>query len=138
MFKCVEINESILILEHDVIWTSKLNPEYLLESEKQIIGINNPKGATRKSNIFASLIQNNKKEIQNVPRIDNKQIPQGLAGASAYLIKPKGAKQVLDAVNKYGLWHNDAIICYQLFDDILGVTRKWYTTINQKLTSTTT
>jgi GR25 family glycosyltransferase involved in LPS biosynthesis len=137
--KCIEINEPVLILEHDVLWTSRLDTEYLLKSKKQIIGINSPKGATRKWQTFASIVdQNKKEEIQDVPRIDNKEIPQGLAGASAYLIKPEGAKQVLDAVNKYGLWHNDAIICYQLFDDILGVTRKWYTTINQRLKSTTT
>jgi GR25 family glycosyltransferase involved in LPS biosynthesis len=137
-YKCLELDEPILILEHDVFWTTKIDFSLLLESNKQIIGINSPKGATRKWQTFASIVQNRKEKIQDVPRIDGPQIPQGLAGGSAYLIKPKGAEKVLEAVNQYGLWHNDAFLCYQLFDDILGVTKTWYTTINQRIKSTTT
>jgi hypothetical protein len=70
------------------------------------------------------------------PWIDKPVVPQGLAGNSAYIIKPAGAKQMLDLVNEFGLWPNDAIMCRQLVPK-LGVTRKFYTT-RQNIKSTTT
>lgn len=134
--KCVDINEPILILEHDAYFVQKLDTEKLLQSEYQIIGINDPIGATRKAKLFDSIISKDSREIQPVPVIDLKIIPQGLAGASAYLVKPEGCKKVLEKVKEVGLWHNDALLCWQLFD-FLAVTKTYYTRI-QNLESTTT
>jgi len=75
-------------------------------------------------------------EVTQVPRIDAQNVPQGLAGNSAYIIKPWAADEMINLVNEYGLWPNDAIMCYQLFP-LLGVTRKYYTRL-QGLQSTTT
>jgi GR25 family glycosyltransferase involved in LPS biosynthesis len=63
-------------------------------------------------------------------------VPQGLAGNSAYIIKPKGAEELIMAVEKYGAWPNDAIMCKQLIPN-MGVTRRFYTKV-QGLPSTTT
>ena len=74
--------------------------------------------------------------FQPAPYIDDLKVPQGLAGNSAYIIKPSGAIKMLKLVEEYGLWPNDAIMCKQLIPN-LYVTRKFYTTI-QNLKSTTT
>jgi GR25 family glycosyltransferase involved in LPS biosynthesis len=133
--KCVELNEPILILEHDALFIEKLNIDFLVDSTYQIIGINNPLGSTRKSVLYNSLIRSNIEEIQPIPVIDDDEIPQGLAGASAYFVKPDGCKEVIEKIKEVGLWHNDALLCRQLFN-FIGVTKKYYTK-TQKLPSTT-
>lgn len=129
-------DEPALVLEHDAIFERTLDYQYILDSKFDIVGINNPLGATRKSKEYYDIITGNVKDIQPVPRIDQFNVPQGLAGNSAYIIKPNGAKQLIDAVKKHGAWPNDAIMCYQLIDN-LGVTNKFYTKV-QGLPSTTT
>lgn len=133
--KCFEIKEPILILEHDAIFTRKLDPTYILESKYNIVGINNPLGATRRAQLFHDIIQKNNKEIQPVPTIDDFNVPQGLAGGSAYIIKPAGAEELISTVFKYGLWPNDAIMNKQLINK-MGVSKIFYTTL-QRLPSTT-
>jgi GR25 family glycosyltransferase involved in LPS biosynthesis len=133
---CVANDETYLILEHDAYFVNKIDfdPE---NTKALVLGINNPLGATRKAMVYyASIIANNE-PYQLVPWIDDdRQVPQGLAGNSAYIIKPKGAQTLIDLVDQYGLWPNDAIMCRQLMPG-LGVTRKFYTII-QGLESTTT
>ena len=82
-------------------------------------------------------MNNNPDQFQDVPWVDDDRLtPQGLAGNSAYIIKPEGARALIDLVQKFGLWPNDAIMCRQLIPS-LGISKKIYTTI-QKLESTTT
>ena len=128
-------NETILVLEHDACFTYKLNfnPS---ECKGNIIGINNPLGCTRKARVFYQKVIDSQNMFQLAPTVDNENVPQGLAGNSAYIIKPSGAIRMLKLVEEFGLWPNDAIMCRQLFPD-LYVTRKFYTTI-QNLKSTTT
>jgi len=134
--ECFEKKEPILILEHDAIFRKKLDYQLLLDSKYDIIGINEPRGATRKSAEFHRLIQKNKNEIQSVPSVDDYNIPQGIAGNSAYIIKPEAAEKLISLCFNHGLWPNDAIMCKQLVDN-LGVSRTYYTNI-QRLQSTTT
>ena len=134
--KSVEEMEDILVLEHDAVFTFQVPYDIILQSQYGIIGINDPRGATRKSSSFHSMIQNSLNDICAVPRIDATNIPQGIAGNSAYIIKPWAADTMIGLVNEYGLWPNDAIMCYQLFP-WLGVTKKYYTKL-QGLQSTTT
>lgn len=135
--RCMTENQPILILEHDALFVHKLNYESILQSKYDVIGINDPRKATRKANFFHSCVQKNVQQIQDVPWIDDKKVPQGLAGASAYVIKPKAAKEILYTIyTKTGLWHNDALLCKQIFPN-MGVTRTYYTKI-QNLPSTTT
>lgn len=134
--ECFEKKEPLLILEHDAIFRKKLDYQLLLDSKYDIIGINEPRGATRKSEEFHRLIQKNKNEIQPVPSVDDYNIPQGIAGNSAYIIKPEAAEKLISLCFNHGLWPNDAIMCKQLVDN-LGVSRTYYTNI-QRLQSTTT
>ena len=128
--------EPILVLEHDALFIRKLEPEYILESDFNIIGINDPRGATRKSREYFTEVTNDMRPVRPVPRVDKFNVPQGLAGNSAYIIKPEGARLMIEAAKTYGAWPNDALMCYQLINK-LGVTNKFYTKV-QGLRSTTT
>ena len=134
--KCVEDDEPILILEHDAIFKKKINFN-TTDIKYGIIGINNPIGNTRKAHLFDNKIQSKDNDFQPVPSIDSDNVPQGLAGNSAYIIKPSAAKHLIELVNQFGLWPNDAIMCKQLMPGELGVTKTYYTD-TQKLKSTTT
>ena len=133
--KCYKENETIIILEHDAVWKQKL-PEWVTDDSKyDIIGINDPRGATRRSRQFHEGVQKKESLIQRPPVIDEEYVPQGIAGNSAYIMKPTGAKKMLDLVAEYGLWPTDAIMCRQLVRT-LGVTKIYYTGV-QGLPSTT-
>ena len=134
--ECMVKDEAILVLEHDAEFIAKLDYQYILDSKFDIVGINNPLAATRKAHQLKDLIESSGQEILTIPDIDNFNVPQGLAGNSAYIIKPNGAKNVIDAAKQYGLWPNDALMCKQLIPN-MGVTRKFYTKV-QGLPSTTT
>lgn len=128
------LDETILILEHDAYFINKIDFDPA-NVKADIIGINNPLGATRKSQLFYDTIMQSTASYQLAPFIDNIYVPQGLAGNSAYIIKPAGAKKMVELVSQYGLWPNDALMCRQLVSK-LGVTRKFYTNV-QNLKSTT-
>lgn len=133
--QCNNDDETILVLEHDAVWKQKL-PEWVTDDSKyDIIGINDPRGATRRSRQFHEGVQKKESLIQRPPVIDEEYVPQGIAGNSAYIMKPSGAKKMLDLVTEYGLWPNDAIMCRQLVRT-LGVTKIYYTGV-QGLPSTT-
>lgn len=135
--KCKTLDETILILEHDARFIKKLPADSTFaKANYDIIGINDPSMATRKSKVYHDKILERSEFFQPVPRIDEFNIPQGLAGNSAYVIKPEGAKLMIKLTQEYGMWPNDALMCYQLVPR-LGVTRNFYTRI-QGLRSTTT
>ena len=138
---CVKTNKPILIMEHDAIFIQRLRYNNLLEDKHyNIIGINNPIGNTRKSHEFHSILQQSVDRentgIVPVPTIDSFDIPQGLAGNSAYIIKPRGARMCIKAASEHGLWPNDALMCKQLIPH-MGVTKTYYTN-TQRVVSTTT
>jgi len=133
--KCVNGDEPIIILEHDALWTRKLYTKYALDSKYGIIGLNNPIGATRRADVFDSQVQTMRGEnyeedkVLPVPTVDSFNVPQGLAGNSAYIIKPEAARQLMDVVHSLGAWPNDAIMCRQTLPGVLGVTSKYYTKV---------
>ena len=135
--KCREEDEPILVLEHDAIFTRNLDLEEVVsESPFDILGINNPLMATRKSKQYYDTIMSKPQEYQRVPEVDYTMVPQGLAGNSAYIIKPNGANTMIELTREYGAWPNDALMCKQLVRS-LGVTKTFYTKI-QGIRSTTT
>jgi GR25 family glycosyltransferase involved in LPS biosynthesis len=135
--KCATGKKPIVILEHDAIFTRKFVFEPLEKEFKGgILGLNDPRGATRRSDVFHN-IASSKMGLQSVPTVDDAEVPQGLAGNSAYLITPKGAKKLLDKVREVGMWPNDAIMCKQFFP-WMQVVYPYYTTIQRGLKSTTT
>ena len=135
--KCKKLDEMICILEHDARFIKKLPSDRTFRNSKyDIIGINDPSMATRKSKLYHDKILEGTQFFQPVPTIDDFNVPQGLAGNSAYVIKPEGARKMLALADEHGMWPNDALMCKQLIPT-LGVTRNFYTRV-QGLRSTTT
>ena len=133
--RCITLDEPIIILEHDAVFVNTIDFTPT-STQAFILGLNNPLGATRKARSFYNSIIGDRRQFQPCPVIDKFDVPQGLAGNSAYMIKPAGAKTLIDLVDQHGLWPNDAIMCRQLIPRLM-VTKKFYTTI-QGLKSTTT
>ena len=135
--KCKQLDEMIMIFEHDARVIKKLPSDRTFRnSDFDVVGINDPSMATRKSKLYHDMILERVDFFQPVPRIDEFNVPQGLAGNSAYVIKPAGAVKMLELAKEHGMWPNDALMCYQLIEK-LGVTRNFYTRV-QGLRSTTT
>ena len=134
----VDTGKTLLILEHDAVFQLKMDFD-ISRTLFKIVGINNPLMCTRKARLYYQLVKDNQVEVQAVPWIDSdRMIPQGLAGNSAYIITPTAANDLIEKIHEplVGMWPNDALMCRQLFH-YLGVTRKFYTSV-QGLPSTTT
>lgn len=133
--RCVEIEEPILVLEHDAFFTKKLDIQGLDKSHFNIIAINEPQpGATPKAQDYRDYVIRQADGVGipcvvKVPYVKSMEHPAGLPGNSAYYIKPKGAEKLLDLVKKYGAWPNDAIMCRQLLMGDLGITYPFYTKV---------
>lgn len=123
--------EPFLILEDDAEFIEKLDPAPLVASEYRIIGINDPRGATRLPGKFHEAVQAQQYDVCEVPWIDDREVPQGLAGASAYLMTTAGALGAVDAARNLGGWPNDALLCKQLFPGQLGTTKRYYTRVQR-------
>ena len=63
-------------------------------------------------------------------------VPDGLAGNSAYIITPSAAKKASELQSTIGIWPNDALLCKQLFPKKLKSYYPYITRVNQ-LKSTT-
>lgn len=136
--RCVKYDEPIIIHEHDALYFSNEHlPVHEFEkSWYNIIGLNNPNGATRMPAAYDRVVQESEGKIVKAPLIDDHHVPQGIAGNSSYYIKPAGAKLMMDLAKEYGCWPNDALMCRQLVST-LGQTKHYYTGV-QGIESTTT
>lgn len=144
--RCVKYDESMIIHEHDAcyypIMRSQLPEipplpyEDFEKSRFEIIGLNSPKGATRKPDAYDRVVKESSGDIVRAPKIDDDNIPQGIAGNSSYYIKPAGAHCAISLAKEFGAWPNDALMCRQLIPT-LGQTKTYYTYV-QGLRSTTT
>jgi len=136
--KCAKGKEGMFIFEHDAEFIERVDVGLLNQSSFDIIALNDPRGATRKSSEYYQAVKLKLPEkVVPVPKIDQDQIPQGLPGNSAYFIKPEGAVKLLRLVNEYGAWPNDAIMCRQLMPKKLGIVTMFNTKV-QGVESTTT
>jgi GR25 family glycosyltransferase involved in LPS biosynthesis len=146
---CYDLDRTIMILEHDAEFTSKFDYGKIKDKFKgTILGLNDPIGATRKAREFHhEVIQGTNNDINakslrpkfrcvETPWIDNHDVPQGIAGNSAYVIRPEGAAKLIGLVAEYGMWPNDAIMCKQLMPKQLQVCYPYITKV-QGLKSTT-
>lgn len=134
---CVTTDKPIVIFEADALMTRQFDATAL--EGNWIVGLNDPRGATRRSQVFHDKLRHGEEFIvQPVPTVNNagEFEPQGLAGHSAYYIEPKGAKELLDKVSEYGMWPNDAYVCKELFPWI-RVVYPYFTRV-QGTASTTT
>lgn len=135
--RCIKYDEPIIIHEHDAIYYSdeELPLEQFAKSQFNIIGLNDPRKATRLAELYDRQVQEQQLALCRAPLIDQHMVPQGIAGNSAYYIEPVGAQKMLSLVKEYGAWPNDALMCRQLVPT-LGQTKKYYTYV-QGLQSTT-
>jgi len=135
--RCIDIDEPIIIHEHDACYFNQ-DPLPLEEFEKSyydIIGLNDPRKATRLASLYHDKVQQSEGDIVRAPLIDQHMVPQGIAGNSSYYIKPRGAREMVSLTKQYGAWPNDALMCRQLVPR-LGQSKKYYTYV-QGLESTT-
>lgn len=136
--KCADGNEPIMVLEHDAKFIRKFDISDLPDNWGAL-GLNDPVGNTRKGRLFNQKIKEMGEGVHRVPVIDGPNeppLPMGLAGNSAYIIKPEAAKEVLETVADVGMWPNDAILCRQLFR-WLKVINPYYTIVQRGLSTTT-
>lgn len=113
---CVRINEAILILEHDAVFINDF-PENI--EFNGICQINDPNGATRKGGWWSQQMkQRGSIGVHDktwVTTEAERLIPDGLAGNSAYMIKPWAAQELINKFKEVGVWPNDATMCNQMF-----------------------
>ena len=135
----VDNNETIVVLEHDAFFTETFNPDHLTSDPSWgVVGLNDPRGNTRKGQLFHSIVSEDN-GIRPVPDIDTTQeppLPMGIAGNSAYMIRPFAARKLLEKCTELGLWPNDAIMCKQLFP-FLRVVHPYYTNTQPNVSTTT-
>ena len=145
--KCITDDKPIMILEHDAQFTDKFEYSKIEDRFKgDILALNSPLGATRRASLYRDKIRemvakkvNKPKDgisIVLVPWIDDKIVPQGLPGNSAYIIKPAGAKKLIELTAEHGIWPNDALMCKQLMPGKLQQLYPWCTKV-QKIDSHT-
>ena len=127
--KCVEMDQPICILEHDAVFVRSFDIE---DFQGGALSINDPRGATFNAAPYHSQLIDGENQV---PWVTDPEIPQGLPGHSAYLIKPWAAQQVIQQQDQIGWWPNDAIMCRQLFPWLRAY--KPYFTVLQKMQSTT-
>lgn len=135
---CVKINEPIIVLESDAIFTRKFESNIFGDRERLIVGLNDPRGATRRSQEYHNGLSpiDGLSPVPTVNRPGEPPMPQGIAGNSAYYITPKASIDLLQAIHLYGGWPNDAIMCKEIFP-YLRQSFPYYTKV-QGLRSTTT
>jgi len=109
---CVALDETFLILEHDAVFIRPLNPVDF----DGICQINDPRGATPYGAKWAEKMESRGAGVWPKTHIFPDDKPDGLAGNSAYLIKPHAAHKLIAMFHELGVWPNDATMCRQLFN----------------------
>jgi len=138
--KCVQLNEPIMILEHDAVFIRKFRPSKILNGieDGDVLMINDPRGATRRGMVYHENIIKNDKGIHLVEGVNTPEetVPDGLAGNSAYVITPAAAKKAIELQSSIGIWPNDALLCKQLFPEKLKSYYPYITRVEQKKSTT--
>lgn len=130
--KCVELNEPILILEHDAVFVRAF-PEFEFDG---ICQINDPAGATPHGKWWSDSMRARGPGVFRKTKVFEDEKPDGLAGNSAYVVKPHAAQLLMDAFREFGVWPNDATMCRQLF--FLQELFPFVTKVDQELSTTST
>jgi len=138
--KCVEMDEPIMILEHDVVFTRKFKLGKLLRElqDGDVVMINDPRGATRRSQRYHENIIRWDKGLHRIDGVNDPEenAPDGLAGNSAYIITPAAAKKASELQRSIGIWPNDALLCKQLFPKRLKSYYPYITRVDQRKSTT--
>lgn len=141
---CIDIDEPILILEHDAYFIRKFSYANIENAKWDggICGLNEPFGTTRKARVFDSKLKEKVNELGMaiVPYVDGPgdlPLPSGLPGNSAYIIKPWAARKLLEKTLEVGIWPNDAVMCRQFFPWLQHIF-PYYTKVQGTKSTTTT
>lgn len=105
---------TLLILEHDAVFVR----DFEVFEFDGICMINDPRGATPRGDYWSDRMAKRGPGVWPKTAIFDDSRPDGLAGGSAYLIKPHAAQRLIEIVDEVGAWPNDAIICRQLVDGL--------------------
>ena len=139
--KCVEMDEPIMILEHDAVFTRKFKLGKLMNliEDGDIVMINDPRGATRRGQLYHDNIIRWDMGLNDIDGVNgpDENVPDGLAGNSAYIITPSAAKKAIELQSTIGIWPNDALLCKQLFPRQLKSYYPYITKVVQKRSTTT-
>lgn len=144
-------NRMIMVLEQDAYFIRQFKIGEITQADDNdrtwgAIGINFPEaGHTRRRDDYVNgmdkyLLDNPNKilaPVSTINKIGEAPVPQGLAGNSAYVIKPWAARELLAKTLELGIWPNDALMCKELFPWIRQALYP-YTHIQESTTSTTT
>jgi len=129
--KCVA-EGPLLILEHDAVFLREL-PDFEFNG---ICQINDPAGATHRGQDWSDYMRARGPGVFPKTRVmEDPNKPDGLAGNSAYVIKPWAAQELIDAFHRLGVWPNDATMCVQLFP-YLQELYPWVTRVEQSESTT--
>lgn len=127
--RCVQESEPFMILEHDAVFERKFETFEF----RSICQINDPAGATPKGLWWHARMRERGPGVYDKTRIFPDDVPDGLAGNSAYVIHPHAASDLVATAHRIGLWPNDALMCRQLFD--LQELYPWVTHVEQEVST---
>jgi hypothetical protein len=108
--RCVDMDKPFLILEHDAVFLRPL-PKVQFSSVCQI---NDPRGATHRGAWWSDQMTERGPGVFAKTLVMAGTRPDGLAGNSAYLIRPWAALELANLFHRLGVWPNDATMCVQL------------------------
>ena len=110
--KAAHSMQPIMVLEHDALFTCNFNIYGHDVQDWDIVGINDPRGNTRRSGTYHLGVQDladkhmRINQVVAAPWVDpgRRDIPQGIAGNSAYIITPSGGDRLvkLESNTAYG------------------------------------
>lgn len=115
--RCSEMAHPMLILEHDAVFVRPFEP-FGFDS---ICQINDPRGSTPRAEWWRGRMIARGNGVWPKTKVLYDDRPDGLAGNSAYVIRPHAARELLDVIDEVGAWPNDALICRQLVDGLQEV-----------------
>lgn len=116
---CAERGETFMVFEDDAELLRAL-PERPPDFDGfGAISLNDPRGATRCARVYHERLQAAGQPVSAAPWVDDdRTVPQGLPGHSAYLIHPHFAGRLVEYAEMLGCWPNDALMCRQIFPEI--------------------
>jgi GR25 family glycosyltransferase involved in LPS biosynthesis len=108
----LQCDEPTLILEHDAVF---VRPWAEFDFD-HVCMVNDPDGATRRGAWWSAAMRNRGPGVYPKTWVTSPadRVPDGLAGNSAYVIKPHAAQALCDLYRRVGVWPNDATMCEQL------------------------
>lgn len=111
---CAHTERPMMILEHDAVFIRPFEPFPF----RAICMLNDPLGATSRGDWWSERMEQRGPGVWPKTKVFDWTRPDGLAGNSAYVIKPHAARELVYLAHKVGAWPNDALMCRQLIDGL--------------------